>query len=74
MNEMGIDSRVVETITNHRGGHRKGIAGRYNHALYEKQVKQALEAWAQTVRNVADGVEPGTNVVRPDFGRREQSA
>jgi integrase len=70
MNEMGIDSRVVETITNHRGGHRKGIAGRYNHAMYEKQVKQALEAWAQTVRNVADGVEPGTNVVAVNFGKQ----
>jgi integrase len=70
MNAMGIDSRVVETVTNHRGGHRKGIAGRYNHAMYEKQVKQALEAWAQTVRNVADGVEPGTNVIPVTFGKQ----
>jgi integrase len=69
MNEMGIDSRVVETIVNHWSGHRSGIAGRYNHAKYWKQVKQALEAWAQTVRNVADGVEPDTNVVRLAFGQ-----
>lgn len=70
MNAMGIDSRVVETVTNHRGGHRKGIAGRYNHVMYEKQVKQALEAWAQTVRNVADGVEPSTNVIPVAFGKQ----
>jgi len=69
MNGMGIDPRIVETIENHRSGHRRGIAGRYNHAMYEKQVKQALEAWAQTIRNVADGVDPDTNVVRPEFGK-----
>ena len=70
MNDMGIDSRVVETIVNHWSGHRRGIAGRYNHAQYEKPVKQALEAWAQTIRNVADGVEPSANVIPVTFGKQ----
>jgi integrase len=70
MNEMGIDSRIVETIVNHWSGHRRGIAGRYNHATYEKSVKQALEAWAQTIRNVADGVEPDNNVIPVTFGKQ----
>jgi hypothetical protein len=46
------------------------IAGRYNHATYQKQVKQALEAWAQTIRNVADGVESSTNVIPVTFGKQ----
>jgi len=56
MNEMGIDTRVVETIVNHYSGHRRGIAGRYNHAKYEGHVKQALDAWERAIRLAADGI------------------
>ena len=70
MNEMGTDSRVVETIVNHWSGHRRGIAGRYNHAKYVKPMRDALEKWEQTIRNAADGVEPSTNVITGAFGKQ----
>jgi integrase len=83
MNEMFIDDRIVETITNHRSGialvggertigHKAGIAGRYNHATYKGPVWQALDRWARAIRNAADRVEvePDTNVMHADFGKR----
>jgi integrase len=70
MNEMGIDERVIETIVNHWSGHRSRSIG-YNHAKYWEKMKKAIEWWARTVRNVADGVEPDTNVTHVDFGKQQ---
>ena len=74
MNEQGIDSRIVETIVNHTGGfgigertggHKAGIAGRYNHAEYRDPVTLALDWWSKKIRAVADGAveQPDSNVV-----------
>jgi integrase len=66
LNEMGFDFRIAETITNHRSGHLKGMAGRYNHATYKDPVYRALEEWARVIRNAADRVveaEPAANIV-----------
>jgi integrase len=74
MNDKGIDPRVVETIVNHHSGHRKGIAGRYNHATYDLPVKQALQWWEQQIRNAADRL---VEVEAPNvfaFGKPAQSA
>jgi integrase len=75
MNEQGIDPRIVETIVNHTGGfgigeqriggHKAGIAGRYNHAEYRDPVTLALDWWSKKIRAVADGAteQPDSNVV-----------
>ena len=36
---------IVEACVNHQSGHRGGVAGVYNRALYAEEKKAALEAW-----------------------------
>ena len=57
MNDQGILPHVVEQILNHTGGHRAGVAGTYNHSLYEKEVRSALARWHDYVRTLVDGGE-----------------
>jgi hypothetical protein len=45
---------VVEAILNHYSGHRAGVAGIYQRAKYQDQMKAALQAWADYV----DKLEP----------------
>jgi integrase len=42
LNDLGVDSRVVERILNHTI---KGVEGVYNRATYQQQMRQALELW-----------------------------
>ncbi len=42
MAELGTQPHIIETILNHRGGHKGGIAGIYNRAAYEQETKRAL--------------------------------
>jgi len=43
MNELGFaESHVVEAIVNHISGHKRGVAGKYNHAQYLEQRKKPL--------------------------------
>ena len=46
MAELGVLPHVVETILNHRSGHKAGIAGTYNKASYAREVRTALLMWA----------------------------
>jgi integrase len=72
MNQMGLAPPwIIEEIINHRSGHKAGMAGRYNHATYDVPITQALQSWAQVIRNVVDGVEPDTNVVSLTERRKE---
>jgi integrase len=43
--ELGIAPHVVEAVINHVGGHRAGVAGVYNRALYAKEKANALTLW-----------------------------
>lgn len=63
MNELGIDPHVIEAVVNHVSGSRGGIAGRYNFAVYRKQKRVALQAWADWLEAVVEGRRPATNVV-----------
>jgi hypothetical protein len=40
---------VIEAIVNHISGHRGGIAGIYNRAVYIDERRRALEAWAKLI-------------------------
>jgi integrase len=43
---LGVLPHVVEAILNHVSGHRAGVAGVYNRARYEGEMRQALDRWA----------------------------
>jgi integrase len=44
--EMGIQPHIIEAVLNHVSGHRAGVAGIYNRALYEPEKRAALARWA----------------------------
>lgn len=48
--ELGIaPPHVVEAIVNHVSGHKAGVAGTYNKALYLEERRRALVAWGEWV-------------------------
>lgn len=46
MADLGIAPHVIEAVLNHVSGHKGGIAGIYNRALYSAEKGQALALWA----------------------------
>jgi integrase len=57
MADIGIAPHVIETILNHRSGHKAGIAGIYNKSRYEREVRPALALWEDHLRSLVDGGE-----------------
>lgn len=56
MNELRILPHVVEAVVNHVSGEAKrGVAGRYNHAQYNPEKRQALDRWAEHVMALVAG-------------------
>ena len=49
MAELGVLPHVIEAIVNHVSGHKGGVAGIYNRAVYMAERKAALELWADRV-------------------------
>ena len=49
---LGVLPHIVEVILNHVGGHRAGVAGVYNRAKYEAEVRKALQGWAEHVETI----------------------
>jgi integrase len=46
---------VIEAIVNHTSGHKGGVAGVYNRAVYAAEKRQALERWARHLNEVIAG-------------------
>jgi integrase len=46
---LGVLPHIVEVILNHVGGHRAGVAGVYNRAKYEAEVRKALQGCVETI-------------------------
>jgi integrase len=63
MADLGIAPHVIETILNHRGGHKGGVAGIYNRSSYEREARAALGLWADHVRTLVEGGERKVNAV-----------
>jgi integrase len=59
---LGVAPHVVEAILNHVDGHKRGVAGVYNRAVYGKEKRAALCAWAD---HVLAAVEDHTHKVVP---------
>ncbi len=47
MAEIGVLPHVVEAVLNHISGHKAGVAGIYNRAIYSSEKNQALALWAE---------------------------
>ena len=47
--KLGVMPHIIEAILNHISGHKSGVAGVYNLALYEREMRSALCAWADHV-------------------------
>jgi integrase len=63
MENLGIDTRVVETALNHVSGVKAGIVGIYQRAEHREAVKRAFEIWGAHVASVTDCPRP-SNVVQ----------
>jgi integrase len=56
--DLAVQPHIVEQVLNHqRSGHKSGVAGTYNRAVYAREVKAALALWAARVRSLVDGGE-----------------
>jgi integrase len=50
--KLKVQPHIIEAILNHVSGHKAGVAGIYNKAVYAKEKREALTAWADHVRAV----------------------
>lgn len=62
MAEIGVQPHIVEAVLNHISGHKAGVAGVYNRAVYSAEKRQALDQWAAHVEALVAG-KSGSNVV-----------
>src|SRR5215213_8622615 len=65
--ELGVQPHVIEAVLNHVSGHKAGVAGIYNRALYAAEKRQALDLWSEHVRAVVvvERTEPKVVSLRP---------
>jgi integrase len=52
---LGVLPHVVEAILNHVSGHKAGVAGVYNRAKYQTEMRDALERWGDHVSIIVGG-------------------
>jgi hypothetical protein len=50
--ELGVQPHIIEAVLNHVSGHKAGVAGIYNRARYEGEMRAALERWADHVDKI----------------------
>ena len=55
LGDQGSLPHVVEAILNHISGHRAGVAGIYNRAIYAAEKREALNRWALAVSDRTSG-------------------
>jgi hypothetical protein len=53
--ELGIAPHIVEAVLNHVSGHKSGVAGVYNRAVYAKEKAIALARWAEHLVSIVSG-------------------
>jgi integrase len=58
MADIGIQPHIIEAVLDHVSGHKAGVAGIYNRSNYEREVRTALIAWADHIREITTGVAP----------------
>lgn len=55
MENLGVDTRVVETALNHVSGTKAGIVGVYQRSQHREAVKKAFDAWGSYVEQLTAG-------------------
>jgi integrase len=55
MAELGVQPHIIEAVLNHVSGHKAGVAGIYNRARYEGEMRDALTKWADLVETLIVG-------------------
>jgi hypothetical protein len=63
MAELGVLPHIIEAILNHISGHKSGVAGVYNRARYEGEMRKALCAWADYVEGLPTLAQPSLGLV-----------
>jgi hypothetical protein len=58
MADMECSHTIIEAVLNHISGHKAGVAGVYNRAIYAAEKRAALERWADHVQSLVQGLEP----------------
>ena len=61
---------MVEVILGHVGGHKGGVVGTYNRALYLDERRRALERWGAHITALMTGNRTKAQVVDLDSRRR----
>jgi len=64
MIDIGVQPHVVEAVLNHVSGHKAGVAGIYNRALYEAEKRQALDRWGEHVMALVEERRPTVVALR----------
>jgi integrase len=57
MAELGVLPHIVEAVLNHVSRHKAGVAGVYNLARYEGEMRAALERWAEYIETITSSVK-----------------
>jgi integrase len=55
MAELGVQPHIIEALLNHVSGHKRGVAGIYNRARYDREIASALALWVEHVTAVVEG-------------------
>jgi integrase len=55
--QLGIQPHIVEAVLNHVSGHKGGVAGVYNRALYAKEKAIALAMWGEHLAAIVAGTQ-----------------
>jgi integrase len=61
--DLDVSPHIVEACIGHTGGHRAGVAGRYNHAAYARQMAAAMTDWARHLTAILENRDAEGNVV-----------
>jgi integrase len=64
MGELGVQPHIIEAVLNPRSGHKGGVAGVYNRATYESEIKRALALWESHLISVVEGTEQKIGAMR----------
>ena len=72
MADLGVQPHIIEAVLNHVSGHKAGIAGIYNRAVYANEKRAALVLWGTHVASVAEGRVSST--VSLNAERRKRSS
>jgi len=64
MATLGVQPHIVEAVLNHVSGHKRGVAGVYNRATYDKEKRAALDTWASHLQALLSGAGNVTRLPR----------